>query len=133
MMGWAIGYDSMWQRDIGYGVPATCDHPDCDEVIDRGLAYVCGGQPYGGSDGCGLYFCGRHLVTGVLCERCYRDESPFMPKPDRPEWIAHKATDPSWAEWRKSQHVTEKSSPSIADVFTPLPDDEAHGLRDYGE
>src|SRR4051812_7048849 len=26
-MGWSIGYDSNWQRDIGYGVPAFCDHP----------------------------------------------------------------------------------------------------------
>lgn len=100
-MGWAVGYDSMWQRDIGYGVPAFCDHPDCDEKIDRGLAHVCGAQPYGGETGCGLYFCGRHLVDGKHCERCERDESPFVAKPDMPEWIAHKETDPSWAEWRK--------------------------------
>ena len=24
-MGWQVGYDSKWQRDIGYGVPAICD------------------------------------------------------------------------------------------------------------
>ena len=29
-MGWAIGYDSNWGRDIGYGVIAYCDHPDCN-------------------------------------------------------------------------------------------------------
>ena len=47
-MGWEIGYDDNWERDIGYGVPAECDHPDC-QVIDRGLSYVCGGEPYGAS------------------------------------------------------------------------------------
>ena len=26
-MGWSIGFDSKWNRDIGYGVPATCDYP----------------------------------------------------------------------------------------------------------
>ena len=50
-MGWSIGYDSNWDRDIGYGVPAYCDHPDCNEEIDRGLSYVCGGEPYGGDRG----------------------------------------------------------------------------------
>lgn len=42
-MGWSIGFDSNWNRDIGYGVPAFCDHPGCTAEIDRGLAYVCGG------------------------------------------------------------------------------------------
>lgn len=35
-MGWAVGYDSNWRRDIGYGVPALCDQPDCVEEIDSG-------------------------------------------------------------------------------------------------
>ena len=60
-MSWAIGFDSRWNRDIGYGVPATCDFPGCGVDIDRGLAFVCGGEPYGGEDGCGLYFCASHL------------------------------------------------------------------------
>lgn len=105
-MGWSIGFDERWQRDIGYGVPAWCDHPDCDEEIDRGLSYVCGGQPYGGEFGCGLYFCSNHLYLGEkvqLCERCDAGQEPFKPKPDHPDWIHHKATDPSWAEWRKQQ------------------------------
>jgi len=110
-MGWSIGYDSTWDRDIGYGVPAFCDHPDCDAPIDRGLAYVCGSEPYGGDRGCGLYFCDAHRPHWVrppgelravnLCERCApRRRRPFEPKPDTPEWIHHKLTDPSWAEWR---------------------------------
>ena len=79
-MGWSIGFDKRWGkygRDIGYGVPATCDHPGCGEEIDRGLSYVCGGDAYGGEHGCGLFFCREHLTYEErdghlvpLCERC---------------------------------------------------------------
>lgn len=101
-MGWAVGYDSTWHRDIGYGVPATCDHPGCGAEIDRGLAYVCGGEPYGGEDGCGLYFCDKHL-TGRrhLCARCEDGSAPFAPTTDTKEWMRHKLTDQSWARWRQ--------------------------------
>jgi hypothetical protein len=100
-MGWSIGYDKHWDRDIGYGVPATCDHPGCNEEIDRGLSYVCGGKPYGGRYGCGLYFCSKHIGGFThKCERCQAKEKPFDPKPDVPEWINHKLTHESWAEWR---------------------------------
>jgi hypothetical protein len=123
-MGWSIGFDSNWNRDIGYGVPAECDHPDCTEQIDRGLSYVCGGNPYGEPHGCGLFFCDKHLSYKTvpserdiddggedeefaqLCERCpLTDEhpDPFKPKPDVKEWLDFKATDPSWAEWRAAQ------------------------------
>lgn len=101
-MGWSIGYDSTWNRDIGYGVPAYCDHPKCNEEIDRGLAYVCAHeQPYGGDDGCGLYFCDEHL-RGGQCPRCAAGRpTPYAhPKPDHPTWIRHKLTDESWARWR---------------------------------
>lgn len=104
-MGWSIGFDANWQRDIGYGVPCVCDHPKCNEEIDRGLAHVCGGEPYGGDDGCGLYFCGKHLYVGgpirQACERCSEGRKPFKPKPDTREWIDHKLTCPTWKQWRK--------------------------------
>lgn len=101
-MGWSIGFDSRWGRDIGYGVPAICDHPGCGEAIDRGLGYVCGGEPYGGEDGCGLYFCGGHLLCGrpQQCERCLNDQPPFDATPDTREWIEWKLADESWAAWR---------------------------------
>lgn len=103
-MGWAVGFDDHWHRDIGYGVPAFCDHPRCHAEIDRGLAYVCGGEPYGGERGCGLYFCGEHLAAyAPLCSRCRNRKPPFAAKADHPLWIAHKATDPSWAAWREEQ------------------------------
>lgn len=104
-MGWAVGFDEHWQRDIGYGVPATCDYPGCGARIDRGLSYVCGGEPYGGDNGCGLYFCDKHIYCNgkPLCERCDVGKEPFEPTPDVAEWIEHKATDPSWAEWRNGQ------------------------------
>lgn len=122
-MSWAVGYDVNWDRDVGYGVPSVCDHPDCDEKIDRGLSYVCGDQPYGGSNGCGLYFCSKHLETiwddegdeivevdgeplNQVCASCAERHrsgqsiQPFRPKPDTTEWINHKLTDPSWGPWR---------------------------------
>ncbi|WP_280195825.1 hypothetical protein [Nocardia farcinica] len=106
-MGWSIGYDKRWNRDIGYGVPAQCDHPDCTAEIDRGLAYVCGSRPYGGEHGCGLFLCSAHLLyTEVddemvqVCGRCLSDTEPFTPKPDVAEWLRHKLGDPSWEAWR---------------------------------
>jgi hypothetical protein len=80
-MSWAVGYDTRWRRDIGYGVPAFCDHPKCSAEIDRGLAHVCGGEPYGGERGCGLYFCAEHLV-GTLCTRCLDVQPAYDAKPD---------------------------------------------------
>jgi hypothetical protein len=98
-MSWAIGYDDNWKRDIGYGVPAICDHPGCGKKINRGLSYVCcNEEPYGG-DGCGLYFCGDHL-TFDGCSRCENKQEPFKPTPDVAEWINWKLTDESWQQWR---------------------------------
>lgn len=109
-MGWSIGYDDNWDRDIGYGVPAICDHPDCDNQIDRGLSYVCGNEPKGGERGCGLYFCGKHLSGAAhLCERCEQEAEPFEPKPDLEIWTHHKMTDPSWAEWREENEIAAKA------------------------
>jgi hypothetical protein len=103
-MGWQVGFDSHWNRDIGYGVPAICDQPGCGKDIDRGLSCVCGGEPYGGEHGCGLYFCGEHLLAGnfprQMCERCAASDPPFDPTPDTAEWLDWKLTDESWAEWR---------------------------------
>jgi len=102
-MSWSIGYDSNWQRDIGYGVPAYCDHPKCNKEIHRGLAHVCGEEPRGGECGCGLYFCDDHLTAASpqRCPKCARyDHKPYKPKPDHPDWIAHKLTHESWIGWR---------------------------------
>lgn len=109
-MGWSIGHDSRWGkfgRDIGYGVPAICDHPGCEAKIDRGLSYVCGGDVYGGEHGCGLFFCGVHLTHEErgedfpqLCQCCADETASFDPKPDTAEWINWKLTDESWAKWR---------------------------------
>lgn len=104
-MSWSLGWDSKWDRDIGYGVPAYCDHPKCNKVIDRGLSYVCCDEkPYGGDHGCGLYFCSDHQDYRGRCPKCARyDHIPYKSKPDHPLWINHKATDPSWAAWRREQ------------------------------
>lgn len=108
-MSWAIGYDSTWNRDIGYGVPAVCDHPKCDVKIDRGLSNVCGGEAFGGEHGCGLFFCSSHLyfrkprysaVVVQFCKRCFGHNKAYTPKPDLLEWVKWKLTDDSWARWR---------------------------------
>lgn len=105
-MGWSIGFDSNHDRDIGYGVPAWCDHPGCAKEIHRGLAYVCGAHPYGGEDGCGLFFCSEHLGLNSddrdpVCARCAMHADPFDGTPDHPRWIWHKLVDPSWRAWRR--------------------------------
>ena len=104
-MGWAIGYDYNLRRDVGYGVPAICDDPECSTEIDRGLSHVCGGEPFGGDCGCGLHFCGKHLWYGEdaqVCRQCLDGKPAFEPKPDTREWLEWKLTDQSWAEWRDS-------------------------------
>jgi hypothetical protein len=103
---WSIGYDTTWDRDIGYGVPAMCDHPGCVEEIDRGLGYVCGGEPYGGEDGCGLYFCMEHAGGRRECGHVFKDDPAYRPSPDVREWVEHKLTDESWAAWRHENVAT---------------------------
>lgn len=100
-MGWSLGYDNNRKRDIGYGVPAVCDQPKCEKEIDRGLGYVCGGEPYGGEKGCGLYFCGEHQVgRWQRCKRCDTYRPPYKPKPDALKWVRFKLKDMSWLRWR---------------------------------
>lgn len=102
-MGYAVYFrEGRW---AGYGVPAVCDQPECDEEIDRGLDYICGDEP-GGERGCGLYFCGEHLYYNAtdgdpaMCERCCNEEPAFDPKPDAAQWVSHMLTHDSWQEWR---------------------------------
>jgi hypothetical protein len=111
-MGWAVGENAQG-RDVGYGVPSVCDHPDCSAPIDRGLSHVCGGMHDGDEHGCGRYFCDQHMHRGCredssgeeewvnLCERCTAGQSPFKPKPDTPDWLNLKLTDESWQRWRE--------------------------------
>jgi hypothetical protein len=40
--------------DRGYAIADTCNAPDCNETIDRGLAHLC--------YRCTKYFCGKHLT-----------------------------------------------------------------------
>jgi len=99
-MGWAVGWDSNWERDVGYGVPGVCDYPGCGAKITRGLAHVCGGEPMGGDAGCGLFFCSEHLGAGQRCERCIAGLRPFGATDDTPEWLEHKLSCPTWEPWR---------------------------------
>lgn len=99
-MSWAVGWDDDNSRWKGYGVPCTCEHPDCSAKIDRGMDYLC--------EGCGLAFCGKHRL-GSFCERCVDIDDvgerpngiePYPAKPEHPTWLKHLRNDDSWDEWR---------------------------------
>lgn len=73
-------------REAGYLVTATCDREGCDEVIDRGLGYLCGRHPDGFRDpdeyGCGSYFCGRHDADHDCSNPWDLQTHPFVDDPD---------------------------------------------------
>lgn len=134
-MGWGIGFDIDWDRDIGYGVIAYCDHPDCNETIDRGLSYVCADQEPRGGDGCGLYFCSKHLnhskvdkrdrfVLSSCCERCAVDADSFEPKPEHPHWAWWKMNAGSWTKWRAKLSFPEHENwKALAKQYKPTRSD----------
>jgi len=116
-------------RFCGYGVPSYCEHPDCNEEIDRGMAYACGGEPYS-EVGCDMYFCHKHLqYTGFkrdgsdercdheddceceffnVCLPCSTGKPSFPYKPEHPDWIKHVLKDKTWSDWRKENPETVK-------------------------
>lgn len=136
-MGWAIGFDNNWNRDIGYGVVAYCDHPECNEEIDRGLSYVCAGEEPHGGDGCGLYFCSKHKgycrweneeddvpELSECCERCRDSKDFFTPKPEHPHWAWWKMNAKSWAEWRSELSSEDRKNwKCLAAQYNPTKDD----------
>lgn len=110
-MGWQIyecpsGTPLRW---AGYGVPAYCDHPKCNEKIDRGVNHICGGlnTDYEDRD-CRLHFCYQHLDHRQLCPNCARNRKAFKPKPDCSEWVHHVLTHKSWQKWRSENPEYEK-------------------------
>jgi len=81
-MGWGNCGEDSKGRPIGYCHIGICDHPGCNEKIDRGLAYACGGM-HGDQEGCEGYFCYEHLILvdaekyeltqGQLCPKCFEE------------------------------------------------------------
>jgi hypothetical protein len=70
---------------VGYGVESVCHHPDCEDQIDKGLGYVCGGMHEGGDHGCGNYYCQDHLnlcYPEQLCKDCAEAYDNNYPDPD---------------------------------------------------
>lgn len=67
------GYYVIDGKECGYNVEAVCEEEGCEEEIDRGLAFACGGEPGEGDTYCDGYFCLSHLVItpeGQRCRRC---------------------------------------------------------------
>jgi len=92
------------ERHLGYGVQCLCDHPKCNEVIDRGLAYLCGQYPGEHHPvGCGRYFCPEHKrgwrrsedrdTYIEVCGRCAQSRPPWPMKPDLPDALEDIAFD----------------------------------------
>lgn len=74
-MGWEFCGKRRNGDDIGYGVPAKCEHPGCSKEIDRGIAHACGGTHGDTEISCDKYFCAEHLVfcpvsAMFVCEEC---------------------------------------------------------------
>ena len=96
-MGWMHCGEDSKGRDIGYGVSAVCDHPDCSKPIDRGLGHACGGM-HGDQEGCEKYYSDEHLTHhlanhltgsiygGRVCGQCHADfveeNGPICPECD---------------------------------------------------
>lgn len=107
-----------------YWVPAICEHPECNEEIDRGVSHACWWEPFS-EHWCDRYFCSKHLEwVGInndwtrlkedhtdeeydradhpsLCERCEKWESPFPYKKETKERVSHILSHESWEERRK--------------------------------
>lgn len=79
-MGWGYcGKNSLTGEEMGYSVEGICHHPDCDEKINHGLAYVCGAM-HEDENTCQHYFCTKHLTWGEvngelvqMCEKCAKE------------------------------------------------------------
>ena len=122
-MGFAI-YE-VGKRWGGYGVPAICEFPDCNEEIDRGISFACGGEPFS-QYGCDRYFCEKHRnyhcfntgnserVCVEVCKRCVNRKPPFPYKPETEQWVKHLLTDESWKKWREK-------NPEKVKLLIPLP------------
>ena len=98
-MGWSYGFEN--GREVGYSVEATCDYDGCDVEIHRGLAYKCErrgvwnliladgttieypksqelpeftSEEYVEYEGCGLFFCSKHLYNHPHWFRLHRED-----------------------------------------------------------
>lgn len=131
-MGWAdCGTDSEG-RPIGYAFEATCDHPECDAKIDRGLSYACGGMHgevsvSNGQGGdfvptCEKYFCEKHLIpveadfgghvtTHGVCMACYMDIEHYLGIDDEAQVIGLSVPQSGGRELPEASAVGEGNSP----------------------
>ena len=117
-------------RISGYGVPAYCDHPNCMNEIDRGMAYACCGGIHR-SESCGGFYCSEHeapiisedeleglddeekqdvlesygLSEAPLFDECgiaYICNHPPIEFKEHPHWIKHISNDSTWSTFREN-------------------------------
>jgi len=101
MGGADCGLDSQG-RPIGYAFEAVCDEPECEQVIDRGLAYACGGMHGETQYGCEKYFCVKHLDMVGLPDDEYKE---FCPSCRRAMLLNDEN---SFIEWKEGANDSEK-------------------------
>jgi len=88
-----MGYQIYWSncRWQGYGVPAYCDHKNCNNKIDRGMGY----QHQDDNDGAtpNVIVCDDHRNASIR-------QTSIDYKREHPEWLSHILNDESWEQWR---------------------------------
>lgn len=116
-----MGYGSYFTpggKQAGYMIEATCEHPGCDQPIDRGLSFACG-RDVGDQGGCSCegYFCEKHLYVvetlpdthartelgqyTQLCAQCV-SQAAFLDWIDEAE---HYRADPKFAPDERTLYV----------------------------
>ena len=97
-MSWSSGI--RWDGvEAGYALEAICGRPECSAVIDKGLAYTCGGAHYlidrddPEFSGCGGFYCDEHLylcdfTKGFVCDDCCASGEAVFIERHTPEEIA---------------------------------------------
>lgn len=129
-MSWVIGFSENQNRDVGYGILAICDHPECTAEIDRGLAYICC-EDINHNACCGAFYCAEHRENYVYGDEIddMEDEElealnidvesqevfdavengdivrcrhePIQPNKENAAWLEHVLKDESWSQWRE--------------------------------
>lgn len=90
-----MGYQVYWAngRWQGYGVPAYCDYPGCEEIIDRGMGYL-----HSEDEDIAVFCCDNHKYVSL---GSFETEGK-----EHPEWLNNVLNDDSWKQWREENPET---------------------------
>ncbi len=68
-------------RSRGFMRNTICNPPGCDVMVEKTSSFLCGGGA-NSTDGCGLFFCHKHLyvasmASGIVCDSCAKGRNTF--------------------------------------------------------